>query len=236
MTPVLIVLLSMLILFLVIFASRFNSRNHKHHKIEKKNNKRNHPINHDDHKTLDICRGRLSDREYLEHMIPHHQVAVDISLMLQDKTKSPIMQEILRKLIWTQNYEIKLMKTMITRIPEGDMSSSSNPMNRDYIETVADTTPPNVLGLTKTYCDPHFFDPKKHMEHMKHMRLDDEMYIKHMIPHHQVAVDMSKVLLQNTKNDFMIYLAYRIIQSQQAEIILLNDLIHNEYNYMSNLI
>ena len=60
---------------------------------------------------------------------------------------------------------------------------------------------------------------------MKHMELDDEMYIKHMIPHHQVAIDMSKVLLKNTKNDFMIYLTYRIIRSQNAETILLNDML-----------
>ena len=50
------------------------------------------------------------------------------------------------------------------------------------------------------------------------MKLDDKMYIKHMIPHHQVAVDMSKVLIKNTKNDFMLYLAYRIIRSQQKKL------------------
>jgi len=30
-----------------------------------------------------ICQDNLTDVEYLKHMIPHHQVAVDISLMLQ---------------------------------------------------------------------------------------------------------------------------------------------------------
>ena len=75
------------------------------------------------------------------------------------------------------------------------------------------------------------------MEHIKHMKLDDDMYIKHMIPHHQVAVDMSKVLLKNTKNDFMIYLANRIIRSQQEELILLNDMLGKKrYSYQSNLI
>ena len=50
------------------------------------------------------------------------------------------------------------------------------------------------------------------MKHLEHMNIDDQMYIEHMIPHHQVAVDMSKKLLKNTTNDFMIYLLYRIIQ------------------------
>ena len=103
--------------------------------------------------------------------------------------------------------------------------SSRAKMNRNYITTLSDFVKPNKVGLTSTYCDPHFFDPKEHMKHLKHMKLNDKMYIEHMIPHHQVAVDMSKVLLKNTKNDFMIYLAYRIIRSQQAEIIILNDLL-----------
>ena len=181
----------------------------------------------------DPCSDKLSDLEYLEHMIPHHQVAVDISIMLQNKTKSPQMQEILRKLIWTQNYEIEMMKHMIHSLPKKDMSSTDN-MKMNYIGTVGDITSPNKLGLSKTYCDPHFFDPEEHMKHMAHMELNDKMYLDHMIPHHQVAVDMSKKLLKNTKNDFMIFLAYRIIRSQQDEIILLNNMLENLKNQGQN--
>ena len=183
-----------------------------------------------------VCRGKLSDKQYLEHMIPHHQVAVDISIKLQKISKSPIMHEILRKLIWMQNYEIKLMNLALKNLPDNDMSLSKN-MLREYIPTISDYTNPNSLGLTDTYCDPHFFDPVGHMKHMHHMHLNDEMYIKHMIPHHQVAVDMSKVLLKNTSNDFMIYLAYRIIRSQQAEIVILDNLLKKStYKHESNLI
>jgi len=189
-------------------------------------------------KTSDICRGYLTDNEYLEHMIPHHQVAVDISILLQKKTKNPEMQDILRKIIWVQNYEIQLMRDMAKGLPENDMSTSELAMDRNYTTiTVGDLSKPNKVGLTKAYCDPNFFKPKKHMEHMKHMKLDDKMYISHMIPHHQVAVDMSKVLLKNTKNDFMIYLANRIIRSQQEELILLNDMrSKNRYSHQSNLL
>ena len=189
------------------------------------------------HRKSNISRSYLTDKEYLEHMIPHHQVAVDISILLQKKTKNPEMQDILRKIIWVQNYEIQLMRDMVRGLPENDMSTSEIDMVRNYTITIGDLTRPNKVGLTKTYCDPHFFDPKKHMEHMKHMKLDDKMYIKHMIPHHQVAVDMSKVLLKNTKNDFMIYLANRIIRSQNAEIILLNDMLSKKrYSHQSKLI
>jgi len=181
------------------------------------------------------CSDKLTDKEYLLHMIPHHQVAVDISIELQKMSKWPKMQEILRKLIWVQNYEIGMMNEMLKKFP--NKMTDETKMQRLYKSTVSDFTKPNKLGLTKTYCDPHFFDPEEHMKHIKHMKLDDKMYLEHMIPHHQVAVDMSKKLLKNTKNDFMIELAYRIIRSQQEEIILLNDLLKEKNNkYKSELV
>ena len=102
-------------------------------------------------------------------------------------------------------------------------------MNTTYQPSVSSFISPNKVGLTDTYCDPHFFNPEEHMKHMSHMKLTDAIYIEHMIPHHQVAVDMSKKLLKNTKNDFMIYLAYRIIRSQESEIIMLTDLKKSTY-------
>ena len=182
----------------------------------------------------DPCSFDITDKEYLKHMIPHHQVAVDISYMLQKQTKWPKMQEVLRKLIWTQEYEIGLMEEMLKKFPEN--VSDKKDMTRIYKSTISDYLPPNKLGLTRTYCDPHFFDPEAHMKHMSHMKLDDNMYIEHMVPHHQVAVDMSKKLLKNTHNDFMIQLAYRIIRSQQEEVILLKDMLESKNRYYSNMI
>ena len=42
------------------------------------------------------------------------------------------------------------------------------------------------------------------MEHMEHMEINDKSYLEHMIPHHQVAVDMSKRLLLHTNNTYLI--------------------------------
>jgi uncharacterized protein (DUF305 family) len=180
----------------------------------------------------DPCSEKLTDYEYLQHMIPHHQVAIDISKILQKKSTWPEMQNILRKLIWIQNYEINMMRDVLNNynLPKNDMSQDDKKMDKNYYKILSDVTFPNKIGLTKTYCDPNFFDPDAHMKHIKNMELNDDMYIKHMIPHHKVAVDMSKKLLKNTTNDFMIFLAYRIIRSQQEEIILLNDLL-NKKNY-----
>ena len=57
-----------------------------------------------------------------------------------------------------------------------------------------------------------------------------------MIPHHQVAVDMSKKILKTTKNDFIIDLAYKIIRSQQLEITKLYYLSISKNMFESNLL
>lgn len=165
------------------------------------------------------CRSVLTDEEYLEHMIPHHQVAIDVSKI--HKTNNVLLANVLRKLIWTQEYEITLMKEAMRKTMQNVSGIKHN--SQCLSQTTFSNLPPNQLALSKTVCDPHFFDPELHMSHMSHAYTDKE-YIEHMIPHHQVAVDMSKRLLEHTKSDFMIYLAYRIIRSQEAEIKLLDDL------------
>ena len=189
-------------------------------------------------KASKICSEKLSDKQYLEHMIAHHQVAIDISYMLRDITKSPWMKETVRKLIFNQKMEILLMKILLRKLPKNISTlDTTKKLLNSYIPTNGDYTKPNSVGLTKTYCDPHFFDPKSHIKHMKKMKLNDVSYIQHMIPHHMVAVDMSKILIKNTRNDIMVYLAYRIIKSQQAEIILLNQYLNKStYINQSNLI
>lgn len=187
-----------------------------------------------EHFTVEACHVNIDDIGYLTHMIPHHQVAVDISYMLQKKSKWPVMQDLLRKLIWVQEYEISLMENILKFFP--NTLSYSDTIQNNYIKIISDYIKPNREGLTNTYCDPHFFNPEQHRKHVESMNLDDDFYIKHMIPHHQVAVDMSKKLLNNTSNDFMISLCYRIIQSQQSEIILLSDLLKSGYRYQSDLI
>jgi len=43
-------------------------------------------------------------------------------------------------------------------------------------------------------------------------------YLQHMIPHHQIAVNMSRILLLHTKNPYMLEFANDIIKNQQYEI------------------
>jgi hypothetical protein len=137
------------------------------------------------------------------------------------------MSKGVRELIWTQNYEILMMEVELNHKTENVSNITSN---SPFIPTISSFIYPNVIGLTSAYCDPAFFSSNKHSQHtIKHNIVSDSQYIKHMIPHHQVAVDMCKIILKHTKSDFIIGLAYRMINEQESEIILLNDLLKSPF-------
>lgn len=185
-------------------------------------------------KTEYPCRVFLSDEDFLKHMIPHHQIAIDISIQHIKHTKSDIIMKVLRELIWTQKYEIIMM---MEELKHKTVNITEINTNQPFKSTISSDMYPNVLGLTNTYCDPGFFNSNQHNNHKnhnikhnnKHSIITDKEYILHMIPHHQVAIDMCKMLLKNTKSDFLIYLAYRMIRAQESEIILLNDLLKSPF-------
>ena len=190
------------------------------------------------YKKSNICNKQLTDIEYINHMITHHQVAVDMSKIHLHNTKNPIIINILINLIRIQTYEINIMKgSKIINNSNNEfndeMSNKNIKMDKSFRYTQGDYMHPNTPYLSNTFCDPGFFN----ISHNKNLHnTTDEMYIQHMIPHHQVAVDMSKIILKTTTDDFIINLAYNIISSQQLEIFELYNLSKSKYMFESNIL
>ena len=184
------------------------------------------------------CNQKLTDIEYINHMITHHEVAVYMSENQLPITKNPKLLDILINVIRIQNYEINLMKDSkivdTTNNNLNDAMSNKNiKMDKSYRYTQGDFAKPNIPYLSNTYCDPSFFT----MSHNKNVRnMTDPMYIQHMIPHHQVAVDMSKKILKTSNNDFIIELAYKIIHNQQLEISELYYLLNSQNIFESSIL
>lgn len=192
------------------------------------------------------CRTDLTDDEFLQHMIPHHQMAINISRIHDKYTHNDVIKTLIRDLIRTQSYEIYLMKTQL----KGKINNVSIIKQHNKIPyTTISNSYPNTIKLTNTYCDPNFFNPNiNHLNHntrnhtisenkKKHdmsMITTDKMYIDHMIPHHQVAIDMCKIIMKNTKNDFIMSLAYDMLKEQEAEVFKLNNLL--SINNVPNLL
>jgi len=225
----LIILITIITILCLLLPILYHNYTYNHTKINI--NKKNDSIKH----TKDTpCKDNLTDKEYLAHMIPHHEVAVYMSEQLLNKTHNPIILNILRNIIRIQTYEIAMMKDAVTNDEytiTDDMSNINTKMNKKYYSTQGDYVKPNTFEISNTSCDPSFFN----ITHELH-EMTDTAYIKHMIPHHQVAVDMSKKILKKTKSDFIIYMAYRIIRAQQSEIAILDNLLNSPYIYESSIL
>ena len=186
-------------------------------------------------KITNPCTDKLSDKEYLVHMIPHHQVAIDMSEELQKKTKKPNMIYLTREIIRKQGYEIWEMEMIKKNIQYNyiPLNSLNNINTNEYHKFMSNSEICKLKNINQD-CNPLFFDPNAHMKHMKHMNVNDKSYLEHMIPHHQVAINMSKRLLLYTNNSYLRDFCYQLIINQQAEIFYMESLLKDMKMYESN--
>lgn len=182
------------------------------------------------------CIDKLTDIQYLEHMIPHHQVAVDMSDMLIPHTNNPSMLNLCREIKRVQEYEIWEMEKMKKKLSDTMSSNNEFIVDKDNAKTKLDIWDPKMSKSKDGDCNPLFFKPNDHSQHMKHMKITDKSYIEHMIPHHQVAIDMSKRLLLHTNNTYLITFCRKLIIDQQGEIYYMNNLLKNKYIHHSPLL
>ena len=180
------------------------------------------------------CTDILSDIEYLEHMIPHHQVAIDMSNLLIPTTTDPTMLHLCRNIITIQNYEIWEMTMMKNQLSNTIVSDDK--WSRDNISSTLEKYYPRISKSKDGSCNPLFFKPNDHSKMMINMKINDKSYLEHMIPHHQVAIDMSKRLLLHTNHSYLLWFCRKLIQDQQAEIFMINNLLKNGYNHTSDLL
>ena len=198
-------------------------------------NHSNHDMDHSNFKLeSNPCTDKLTDIEYLEHMIPHHQVAIDMSELLEPNTTNPIMLHLCRDIIRKQGYEIWEMEIMKRKL--ADTVFTNDKGRKPYDKTKLEIFYPKLSKSKDGDCNPLFFKPDDHMKHMEHMEINDKSYLEHMIPHHQVAIDMSKRLLLHTNNSYLIDFCRKLIIDQQGEIFYMNNLLKNTFNYQSELL
>ena len=180
------------------------------------------------------CTDKLTDKEYLIHMIPHHQVAIDMSEMLLKKTKNPSMMLLCREIIRKQGYEIWEMQMIKRNIDYNYLPTYES--QKEVLNTKLNKYYPHKSKSNNGNCNPLFFKPDDHSKHMNHNEINDRSYLEHMIPHHQVAIDMSKRLLMHTNNTYLMDFCRKLIFDQEGEIYYMNNLLENMNLYNSNLL
>ena len=180
------------------------------------------------------CTDKLTDLEYLEHMIPHHQVAIDMSYLLIPTIHDDIILHLCRDIIRKQKYEIWEMGMMMKNL--SDSVFDDGDFTKDENKTKLDIYNPIKSKSKDGDCNPLFFKPNDHSKHMEHMKITIKSYLEHMIPHHQVAVDMSRRLLLHTNHSYLMSFCRNLILDQQREIYYMNNLLENPNYFKSTLL
>ena len=115
-----------------------------------------------------------------------------------------------------------------------DTVFSGQPSYKEKLITKLDTYYPKLSKAREGDCNPLFFRPDDHKKHMKHTDITTNMFLTHMIEHHQVAIDMSKRLLLHTNHSYLMDFCNKLIIDQQGEIYYMNNLLKNNYVHTSS--
>lgn len=143
-----------------------------------------------------------SDLAFIDLMVPHHQLAVDMARLAEQKAAHGELKGMARDIIWAQEDEINRMNIWRNELAAG-ASNVTPPSHTGSGGHAADS---NVMGmdvdLNKLAASPNF----------------DRDFIEAMLPHHQSAIDMSRSAMPNLKKAEVRDLANDIITTQQTEI------------------
>ena len=139
--------------------------------------------------SLRTLRGKPFDIAFLSQMIVHHQAALKMARDARPSLKDAHVKEHAQQIITDQTKEIREMGALL---------------QKDY------KAKPSAAQMNRMKAD---------MKAMMSMKPNsDRAFLQMMIPHHQGAIDMSRLALKNSSSPKIKGLANRIIKSQTAEI------------------
>lgn len=146
--------------------------------------------------------------DFLKGMIPHHQSAIDMAeSYLNHGGSNPVLKELAENIISTQSDEIDQMQTLI-----------------EDIKASKETDTEKEQGYLDAY--DKMMSSHAHMNHGPVQEEDvEQAFANGMLMHHQMAVDMSKAILDYTDNEAVRNLAETIILAQEEEIRTMQDII-----------
>lgn len=147
-----------------------------------------------------------SDAHFIEQMIPHHEDAITMAKLAQQKATRQEIKNLAQNIIDSQGKEISQMETWYKNwfgkdVPQNQQVMSGHGMMMDtqtmHMGMMGDDTDLRRLEETEDF---------------------DKAFIEEMIPHHQMAVMMANMLKNATARPEMRTLADSIITAQTNEI------------------
>jgi uncharacterized protein (DUF305 family) len=148
---------------------------------------------------------------FTRDMATHHAQAVNMALLLRDRTEDEEMRQLVLDIMLTQQAQIGQMQGWLAvwELPNGSVEPAMTWMGMPTTE--------RMPGMASA-------------EEINHLRdlsgVEAEvLFLQLMIPHHQAGVVMAQAILERTQRPEVRALAQAIVNSQQNEIEYMNDLL-----------
>ena len=140
-----------------------------------------------------------ADIEFIQGMMPHHEQATEMAMLVEERTERDELREFAAKIIDDQTGEIDEMRAMLAAAgADEDGGMGGMDTGGDDGGMMDDSEMAELEGLSGDEFDVAFLDA--------------------MTRHHQGAIEMAQQVLEDGENPQVAELANRIIEAQQAEI------------------
>jgi uncharacterized protein (DUF305 family) len=139
--------------------------------------------------------GRYSDERFIDAMVPHHQGAVEMAEVALENAEHEEIRSLAEDIVTAQEAEIEQLKA----IKQREFGSSEVPMEMspEQMESMGMTIDPQELANQDPF---------------------DKAFIDAMIPHHESAIAMASVALEESEIPEIREIARDIVRAQQREI------------------
>ncbi len=151
------------------------------------------------HRAMNAPRSGNADVDFARQMVPHHQAAVDMANIQLRHGRDERLKSFNRWVIRAQELEIGMMNNWLYRRDNQSVVSNANDYYGEAMRTMHH-------GMMIQYTGDADLD-----------------YVRGMIPHHQGAVDMARILLATGNDPELNRLANDIFDSQTYEIAWMQD-------------
>jgi uncharacterized protein (DUF305 family) len=152
------------------------------------------------HKDMAIAFSGNADADFAKGMILHHQGAIDMSMIVLKHGKDVMVRKLATDIIAAQKTEIAQMSAWLARNSSQSLFADSAAVTKAFTEANARMHADMPMSFTGDA---------------------DVDFMKGMIPHHEGAVAMAKILLQFGKDAELRKLADDVVRTQNEEITMM---------------
>jgi uncharacterized protein (DUF305 family) len=154
---------------------------------------------------------RSAEAGFARDMSMHHIQAVEMALIVQERTEDPAIRILATDIIITQTGQIGQMRGWLDvwGLPPNSSEPPMAWMGHPVEGRMPGMASPEDIARLREL-------PVPQME---------ELFLQLMIVHHVAGVDMAQAVLDRSDNSTVEFLAGRMVDSQQSEIDLMNDML-----------